>query len=79
MEEVVSVIESKEYRMHTTRSWEFSGVQQDNPNLNDLVSRANYGKDVVIGMLDSGNFFFFFSLLPFVTVNILMIMCKIRP
>ncbi|XP_038882517.1 subtilisin-like protease SBT5.6 [Benincasa hispida] len=54
LDEVVSVIESKKYRMHTTRSWEFSGVEEDKPTINDLVYRANYGKDVVIGMLDSG-------------------------
>ncbi|KGN49345.1 subtilisin-like protease SBT5.6 isoform X2 [Cucumis sativus] len=54
LDEVVSVIESKKYRMETTRSWEFSGVEEDKPTINDLVSRANYGKDVVIGMLDSG-------------------------
>lgn len=54
LDEVVSVIESKKYMMHTTRSWEFSGVEEDKPTINDLVSRANYGKDVVIGMLDSG-------------------------
>ncbi|KAG7026499.1 Subtilisin-like protease SBT5.6, partial [Cucurbita argyrosperma subsp. argyrosperma] len=54
LEEVVSVIESKKYGMHTTRSWEFSGVQEDKPRLSDLVSKAKSGKDVVIGMLDSG-------------------------
>ena len=55
LEEVVSVIESKRYGMHTTRSWEFSGVEEDKPRLSDLVSKAKSGKDVVIGMLDSGN------------------------
>ncbi|XP_022926980.1 subtilisin-like protease SBT5.6 [Cucurbita moschata] len=54
LEEVVSVIESKKYGMHTTRSWEFSGVEEDKPRLSDLVSKAKAGKDVVIGMLDSG-------------------------
>lgn len=64
----MSVIESKKYMMHTTRSWEFSGVEEDKPTINDLVSRANYGKDVVIGMLDSGNFGFGFFFLLFIII-----------
>lgn len=54
MDSVVRVIRSEKYSTQTTRSWEFSGVEEDKPRLNDLVSRAKFGKDVVIGMLDSG-------------------------
>ena len=55
------------YSMHTTRSWEFSGLEElDEPlgrgnNLfktsGDLLPKAGYGKDVIVGVLDSGNYF----------------------
>ncbi|KAL2484311.1 subtilase family protein [Forsythia ovata] len=46
-------------RLHTTRSWDFinllEGIGDPNPpNAQDLLSKANYGKDVIVGVLDSG-------------------------
>ncbi|KAG8385371.1 hypothetical protein BUALT_Bualt03G0036100 [Buddleja alternifolia] len=60
MEEVVSVFPSRpgKYSLHTTRSWVFSGVQEtmklDDLKKDDLLLKSRYGKDVVVGMLDSG-------------------------
>lgn len=60
MEEVVSVIESRpdKYSLQTTRSWEFSGLEETRKlNLmkkQDLLLKSRYGKDVIVGVLDSG-------------------------
>ncbi|GER31810.1 subtilase family protein [Striga asiatica] len=59
-EEVVSVFRShpRKYALHTTRSWEFSGLQEStnpsNIDKNSLLYKSGYGKDIIIGMLDSG-------------------------
>ncbi|XP_051124966.1 subtilisin-like protease SBT5.6 [Andrographis paniculata] len=56
-EEVVSVIGSdpEKYRMHTTRSWEFAGVQGARKwNKEDLLLKSRYGDDVIVGMVDNG-------------------------
>ncbi|XP_057764063.1 subtilisin-like protease SBT5.6 [Salvia miltiorrhiza] len=61
MEEVVSLFRShpRKYEIHTTRSWEFAGVEEamkksENLNKDDLWLKSNYGKDVIVGFLDSG-------------------------
>ncbi|XP_027338416.1 subtilisin-like protease SBT5.6 isoform X2 [Abrus precatorius] len=50
------------YSLHTTRSWKFVGLEgplnpweeeSDQPN-GDLLTRAKYGKDVIVGMIDNG-------------------------
>ena len=52
---MVSVFPSREYELHTTRSWEFLGLESDgNVNSNSLWSKAGYGKDTIIGNLDTG-------------------------
>ncbi|XP_015876634.1 subtilisin-like protease SBT5.6 isoform X2 [Ziziphus jujuba] len=56
MEEVVSVFESGQYYMHTTRSWKFVGLlpeEQTNKD-EDLLSKASYGRQVIVGLLDGG-------------------------
>ncbi|CAA0823685.1 Subtilisin-like serine endopeptidase family protein [Striga hermonthica] len=59
-EEVVSVIRShpRKYELHTTRSWEFLGLQESTNSRkidkNSLLYQSGYGKDIIIGMLDSG-------------------------
>lgn len=64
MEEVVSVTESRphKYSLQTTRSWEFSGLQEKTKfrlkNKQDLLSKSKYGKDVIVGVVDSGNYIF---------------------
>ncbi|CAN1332597.1 Subtilisin-like protease SBT5.6 [Linum perenne] len=49
MEQVVGVIESRpgKYSTQTTRSWEFSG-------LNEAAAYNSYGKSIIVGVLDSG-------------------------
>ncbi|KAK4440105.1 Subtilisin-like protease SBT5.6 [Sesamum alatum] len=61
MEEVVSVIRSnpRKYSMHTTRSWEFAGLQETATWKNlekkeDLLIKSRYGEDVIVGILDNG-------------------------
>ncbi|CAN0853658.1 Subtilisin-like protease SBT5.6 [Linum grandiflorum] len=49
LEEVVSVIESRPYKTHTTRSWEFAGLNEAaayNPSL--LAPRYGSGKDTLM-------------------------------
>ncbi|GJZ78576.1 peptidase S8/S53 domain-containing protein, partial [Tanacetum coccineum] len=60
MEEVVMVIASheREYSLHTTRSWEFAGLDEElkptKMDRDDLLYRSQYGKDVIVGVMDSG-------------------------
>ncbi|KAI4295353.1 hypothetical protein L6164_035407 [Bauhinia variegata] len=61
MKEVISVFKSqpKGYSLHTTRSWEFVGLREPlNPfrkeSKGDLLSKAKYGEDVIVGMIDNG-------------------------
>ncbi|KAJ3707947.1 hypothetical protein LUZ61_011652 [Rhynchospora tenuis] len=52
---VVSVFPSRGYQLHTTRSWQFLGLESDgNVGSNSLWSKAGYGKDTIIGNLDTG-------------------------
>ncbi|XP_028111860.1 subtilisin-like protease SBT5.6 isoform X1 [Camellia sinensis] len=62
-EEVISVFKSepKRYSLQTTRSWDFVNLleqqgQHDFTNTNNqqLLDKANYGEDVIVGVLDSG-------------------------
>lgn len=59
-EEVVSIFRShpRKYSMHTTRSWEFAGVEEEmkpeNLRKEDLWLKSRYGKDVIVGLLDNG-------------------------
>ncbi|KAL8162274.1 hypothetical protein V2J09_013763 [Rumex salicifolius] len=58
LEEVVSVIRShpKKHVMQTTRSWEFMGMDQLGGPLPHwhILSKADYGTSVIVGLLDSG-------------------------
>ncbi|KAJ3707949.1 hypothetical protein LUZ61_011654 [Rhynchospora tenuis] len=52
---VVSVFPSREYQLHTTRSWQFLGLENyGNFGSNSLWTKAGYGKDTIIGNLDTG-------------------------
>ncbi|KAJ7557500.1 hypothetical protein O6H91_05G129100 [Diphasiastrum complanatum] len=60
---VVSVFESKFLTLQTTRSWDFLGIDKGKPinsgtnsqsHLDDLLIKANFGQDVIIGLVDSG-------------------------
>ncbi|GMN43427.1 hypothetical protein TIFTF001_012635 [Ficus carica] len=62
LNEVVWVAQShpNKYSMHTTRSWEFSGLEEGGRGFfktggdSSLLLKAGYGKDVIVGLLDSG-------------------------
>ncbi|XP_028783858.1 subtilisin-like protease SBT5.6 [Neltuma alba] len=66
MEGVASVRESQpgRYSLQTTRSWKFVGLEEPlNPwkeeaikkkKGKDLLSKAKYGQDIIVGMIDSG-------------------------
>uniref|UniRef100_A0A6V7QWK5 Uncharacterized protein n=1 Tax=Ananas comosus var. bracteatus TaxID=296719 RepID=A0A6V7QWK5_ANACO len=50
--EVITVKPNRIYRAHTTRSWDFLGLDYNQPT--GLLQKAKYGEDVVIGVVDSG-------------------------
>ncbi|CAA2997276.1 subtilisin-like protease [Olea europaea subsp. europaea] len=59
IEEVLSVLRSHstKYFLQTTRSWEFSGLQQGSKGFQlkeDLLLKSRYGQNVIVGMLDNG-------------------------
>lgn len=68
MEEVVSVFPSqrKKHTLHTTRSWEFVGLEkglerdqqlkQKKKTEKSLLEKARYGDQIIVGMVDNGNF-----------------------
>lgn len=62
LEEVVSVFRSDptKYSLQTTRSWEFVGLEEgeelnNDMNKDELLLKARYGRDVIVGLLDNGN------------------------
>ncbi|KAE8654871.1 Subtilisin-like protease SBT5.3 [Hibiscus syriacus] len=53
--DVVSVFMNKGRKLHTTRSWEFLGMEQDGVVPSNLIwHKARYGEDTIIGNLDTG-------------------------
>ncbi|XVF21194.1 hypothetical protein REPUB_Repub12eG0069600 [Reevesia pubescens] len=52
---VVSLFLNKGRKLHTTRSWEFLGLEQNGvvPS-NSIWKKARYGEDTIIGNLDTG-------------------------
>ncbi|KAB1208408.1 Subtilisin-like protease [Morella rubra] len=52
---VVSVFENTGRNLHTTRSWDFLGLERDEQILDQsLWNKAKFGEDVIIGNLDTG-------------------------
>ncbi|KAJ7964649.1 Subtilisin-like protease [Quillaja saponaria] len=52
---VVSVFLNKGRKLHTTRSWEFMGLEHGGITLpNSIWEKARYGEDTIIGNLDTG-------------------------
>ncbi|WVZ06708.1 hypothetical protein V8G54_020054 [Vigna mungo] len=49
---VVSVFLSKEHKLHTTRSWEFLGLQRN--GINSAWQRGRFGENAIIGNIDTG-------------------------
>ncbi|KAJ4786950.1 Subtilisin-like protease [Rhynchospora pubera] len=55
LSEVVSVFPSRAYDLQTTRSWQFLGLESDGfVGPNSLWCKAEYGKNTIIGTLDTG-------------------------
>ncbi|KAI5005708.1 hypothetical protein ZWY2020_032951 [Hordeum vulgare] len=52
--EVISVKPNTYHKAHTTRSWDFLGLGNKSPQQTDLLRKANYGEDIIIGVIDSG-------------------------
>jgi hypothetical protein len=53
---VVSVFPNRGHRLHTTRSWEFLGMEEEGGRVRpgSLWAKARFGEGVVIGNLDTG-------------------------
>lgn len=52
---VVSVFLSKEHKLHTTRSWDFLGLEKDGGiTLDSAWWKARFGEDTIMANLDSG-------------------------
>ncbi|XP_059629034.1 subtilisin-like protease SBT5.4 [Cornus florida] len=53
---VVSVFKNELLQLHTTKSWNFLSLENNNgaADLNSLWTKAKHGEDIIIGNLDSG-------------------------
>ncbi|CAL5198117.1 unnamed protein product [Lathyrus oleraceus] len=51
---VVSLFLNKRYELHTTRSWEFLGLERGGVYPTDSVWKKTLGEDIIIGNLDTG-------------------------
>ncbi|KAI5061514.1 hypothetical protein GOP47_0024019 [Adiantum capillus-veneris] len=53
---VVSVFENKAHQLHTTRSWEFLGLEYSSgaASRRSLWTKSKFGEDVIIGVMDTG-------------------------
>ncbi|XP_059631171.1 subtilisin-like protease SBT5.4 [Cornus florida] len=53
---VVSVFLNKRIKLHTTHSWNFLSLENNNGvvDSNSLWKKANYGEDIIIGNIDNG-------------------------
>lgn len=60
---VVSVFLSKEHKLHTTRSWEFLGLEKNGRiPANSAWRKARFGENIIIANIDTGMhiaYFFF--------------------
>ncbi|KAG2583043.1 hypothetical protein PVAP13_6KG151718 [Panicum virgatum] len=53
--DVVTALESKMLKLHTTRSWDFMDLERDGQILPESIwKHAKFGQDVIIANLDSG-------------------------
>ncbi|OEL23522.1 Subtilisin-like protease SBT3.3, partial [Dichanthelium oligosanthes] len=50
--EVISVTPNKKHELMTTRSWDFLGLNYQQPS--ELLQRSNHGGDIIVGMIDTG-------------------------
>ncbi|CAK8562880.1 unnamed protein product [Lathyrus sativus] len=52
--DVVSLFLNKRYELHTTRSWEFLGLERGGEYPKDSLWKTTLGEDIIIGNLDTG-------------------------
>ncbi|XP_051227234.1 subtilisin-like protease SBT3.8 [Lolium perenne] len=52
--EVITVKRNTFHKLHTTRSWDFLGLDYQPPQQSGLLQKAKYGEDVIIGVVDTG-------------------------
>lgn len=64
--EVVSVFPNKALKLHTTRSWDFLGLEHNSfiPS-SSIWRKARFGEDTIIANLDTGSLSSLFPFLPF--------------
>ncbi|TKV99436.1 hypothetical protein SEVIR_8G043200v4 [Setaria viridis] len=51
---VVSVKPNTRYQTATTRSWDFLGLDYYQSSAPDLLRKAKYGEDIIVGVVDTG-------------------------
>ncbi|KAG2650049.1 subtilisin-like protease SBT3.9 isoform X2 [Panicum virgatum] len=51
---VITVKANTHYQTHTTRSWDFLGLDHDQSSPSDLLKKAKYGEDIIVGVVDTG-------------------------
>ncbi|GJM90828.1 hypothetical protein PR202_ga07146 [Eleusine coracana subsp. coracana] len=52
---VVSVMLNTHHKTHTTRSWDFLGLDHyQSSRSSNLLKKAKYGEDIIVGVVDSG-------------------------
>lgn len=57
---VISVFLNKGRKLHTTRSWDFLGLEHSGVTPpNSIWEKARYGEDTIIANLDTGKLFCF--------------------
>lgn len=50
------MIPNRIHKLHTTRSWDFIGINHHSSK--NLLTKSNMGKGIIIGVIDSGNMSF---------------------
>lgn len=54
---VVSVFLNRRHELHTTRSWDFLGLERENGKIpKSSIWHKSLGEDIIIGNLDTGNY-----------------------
>lgn len=51
--DVISVFPNKAIKLHTTRSWDFLGLEK-NGAISSAWKKARYGEDAIIANIDTG-------------------------
>ena len=44
---------NRKHRVHTTKSWDFLDLNYYQSTATELLHKANYGENVIIGVIDS--------------------------